>query len=71
MKILGIFDTRRDAGLDHAISQVREDQPDAESLSASGRKLKVTRCQADRRELGRWPNQGRSPALSEKDLKSS
>lgn len=39
MKILGLFDTKRDSCLDQAISQVREDQPDAESLAASARRV--------------------------------
>ena len=39
MKILGLFDTKRDSCLDQAISQVREDQPDVESLAASARRV--------------------------------
>jgi hypothetical protein len=39
MKILRLFDTKRDPCLDQAISQVREDQPDVESLAASARRV--------------------------------
>ena len=39
MKILGLFHTKRDAYLDEAISQVRNDRPDTEALSASARRV--------------------------------
>jgi hypothetical protein len=50
MRILALFDTKRDSCLDRAISQVREDQPDAESLSASARRV-WQRIQADEGDL--------------------
>ena len=39
MKIFGLFRSKRDSRLDQAIAQVREDQPDAKSLSASAERL--------------------------------
>lgn len=39
MKIFDFFRSERDSHLDQAIAQVREDQPDAESLSASAERV--------------------------------
>lgn len=39
MKIFDFFRSKRDSHLDQAIAQVREDQPDAESLSASAERV--------------------------------
>jgi FecR protein/Protein of unknown function (DUF3352)/Putative zinc-finger len=46
MKIFGLFRAKRDSYLDQAISQVREDKPDAKSLSASAERV-WKRIQAD------------------------